>query len=64
MKFTSKVNLDCVDSTNGVILESKFDIIGNWDLSYSMEHILIGLKHKMANSANKSLAQPADGEMY
>ncbi|CAI2380573.1 unnamed protein product [Moneuplotes crassus] len=64
VKFTSKINLDCVDSTNGNIIDSKFDIIGNWDSSYSMEAVLIGLKDKMASSTNKSKPQPADGEMF
>ena len=64
VKFTSKVNMDCVDSTTGIVIPNKFDIMDNWDPSYSMETILIGLKDKMANSTNKSKAQPADGEMF
>jgi ubiquitin-protein ligase len=36
----------------------------NWDYTYSMETILIGLKDKMANSTNKSKPQPAEGDMY
>ena len=64
VRFTSKVNLDCVDQSNGEILISKFDIMKNWNAEHGMENILIGLKDKMANSSNKSLPQPAEGDMY
>ena len=56
--------MDCVDSSTGEIIISKFDIMKNWDPSYSMETILIGLKDKMASSTNKNKPQPQDGEMY
>ena len=64
VKFHSKINLDCVDQSNGELIKSKFDIMDNWDSSYSMETILIGLKNKMASSANKNLQQPAEGDMF
>ena len=64
VRFTSKINLDCVDSSNGELIKSKFDIMNNWDASYSMETILIGLRDKMASSTNKSKPQPAEGDMY
>eukprot|EP00345_Euplotes_harpa_P016335 CAMPEP_0168345724 /NCGR_PEP_ID=MMETSP0213-20121227/17758_1 /TAXON_ID=151035 /ORGANISM="Euplotes harpa, Strain FSP1.4" /LENGTH=141 /DNA_ID=CAMNT_0008354063 /DNA_START=1 /DNA_END=426 /DNA_ORIENTATION=+ len=64
VKFTSKINLDCVNADNGEIIISKFDIIKNWDSSYSMEKILTGLRERMANSTNKSKPQPAEGDMY
>ena len=64
VKFTSKVNMDCVDSSTGDIIISKFDVMNHWDSSYSMEKILSGLKDKMANSTNKSKPQPAEGENF
>ena len=64
VRFLTKINLDCVDSSTGEILLEKFDIMGNWDPSYSMEAILLGLKDKMTNSNNKSKAQPGEGEMF
>ena len=60
--FQSKVNLPCVNSSNGKVEPSKFPIFSNWSSSYNMEKILIGLKSEMIT--HKKLAQPADGEMY
>ena len=64
VKFTSKINMDCVESSNGEIILSKFDVMNNWSPTYSMETILISLKDKMASSTNKSKPQPAEGDNY
>ena len=56
--------MDCVDSSSGEIIQSKFDITKNWDPSYSMETVLLGLKDKMQSPANKNKSQPPDGEMF
>ena len=60
--FSSKVNLGCVDSTGRV----NFGSMGafSWSDAESMETALIGIYKEMQSSANKSKAQPADGEMY
>nr|AAD34540.2 E2 ubiquitin-conjugating enzyme variant [Sterkiella histriomuscorum] len=60
--FQSKVNLPCVNQANGKVEPNKFSVFQNWNNSYTMEKILIGLKNEMI--AHKKLAQPADGEMY
>ena len=59
--FQSKVNLPCVNST-GKVESGKFSVFANWNGSYDMEKILIGLKNEMI--AHKKLPQPADGDMY
>lgn len=61
VKFNSKVNLPCVDSSNGKVKNS-FKLFANWNPNTTMEQILIGLKQEMI--ANKGVKQPADGEMY
>lgn len=62
INFTSKINLPCVNQTNGKVEPSKFYMFVNWKSEYTIEKLLIGLKNEMI--ANKKLAQPADGEMY
>jgi len=64
VKFLTKINLGCINSSNGNIDVSKFAVLKNWDKSYTLEHILTGLKNEMASSANKKLVQPKEGEMY
>ena len=60
--FQSKINLPCVNQSNGKIETSKFGLFANWKTEYSMEKILIGLKNEMIT--HKKLAQPADGDMF
>ena len=60
VKFNSKVNLPCVDSNGNVT--NKFSMFANWNPNSTMETVLIGLKKEMIT--NKSLKQPADGDMY
>ena len=61
VQFQSKVNLPCVNKDNGRV-EPKFSVFANWNKTYTMEKILVGLKSEMV--ANKKLPQPNDGEVY
>lgn len=62
IKFTSKINLPCVDQSNGSIITSKFSIFANWSSAYTLEKVLIGLKNEMIT--HKKVVQPADGDMF
>eukprot|EP00331_Platyophrya_macrostoma_P006749 CAMPEP_0176424832 /NCGR_PEP_ID=MMETSP0127-20121128/11055_1 /TAXON_ID=938130 /ORGANISM="Platyophrya macrostoma, Strain WH" /LENGTH=144 /DNA_ID=CAMNT_0017805931 /DNA_START=28 /DNA_END=462 /DNA_ORIENTATION=+ len=64
VKFVTKINMGCVNSTNGTVDTSKFTILKNWNKTYSIETILTNLKNEMASSANKKLVQPKEGECY
>ena len=61
IQFTSKVNLPCVNQSNGKV-EKTFHMFKNWNPEYTMEKILIGLKNEMIS--NKKAPQPADGDMF
>lgn len=61
-QFNSKINLPCVNQTNGTVEKTKFHMFSNWNSGYTLEKILIGLKNEM--SVNKKLAQPPDGDMF
>lgn len=62
VKFTSKINIPSVNQANGIVEVSKFPVFKNWKEENSLETVLVSLKKEM--SQNKSLAQPADGDMY
>lgn len=62
VKFTSKINLPCVNQNNGLIETSKFPLFAQWKNEYTMEKILIALKNEM--TTNKKLSQPADGSQF
>lgn len=60
--FNSKVNLPCVNQSNGRIEPNKFHMFAHWKGDYTMEKVLIGLKNEMI--ANKKASQPPDGDMF
>jgi ubiquitin-conjugating enzyme E2 variant len=60
-KFNSKINIPSVNQSNGVVTNN-FKMFSQWNSTYTLEALLIGLKNEMI--ANKKLAQPADGDMY
>ncbi|EGR28281.1 protein kinase domain protein [Ichthyophthirius multifiliis] len=62
VKFLSKINLPCVNQSNGQIEISKFAPLKNWKVTNTIESVLIGLKNEM--NANKKLSQPAEGTNY
>lgn len=64
IKFISKINLPCVDQSNGDIIIQKFPTILNWKPSYSLEIILLDLRKLMASPSNKKLVQPNEGDTY
>lgn len=56
----TKVNLPCVNQTNGVVEPSKFHMLKNWNASYTFEQVLVNLKKEMTLKGNKDLPQSAD----
>ncbi|GMM45695.1 E2 ubiquitin-conjugating protein [Pichia kluyveri] len=64
IKFISKINLPCVDNSNGNIIPSKFKTLQNWNYNYSIEILLLDLRKLMADPANKKLPQPNENEVY
>eukprot|EP00347_Sterkiella_histriomuscorum_P000481 403375690 len=60
--FMSKINMPCVNQSTGKVEPTKFGVFAQWNSSYSMEKILIGLKNEMI--LHKKLQQPADGDMF
>ena len=62
VSFGSKINLPCVNQSNGRVETTKFSLFANWKSDYTMEKILIALKNEMI--ANKKLAQPPEGDLF
>lgn len=64
VKFVSKINMSCVNQSNGTVESSKFHILGHWKSSYSIETILTELRREMASSQNRKLPQPPEGTNF
>ena len=62
VRFTTKVNIPSVNAANGVVDKAKFALFKSWKDEYNLETILVALRKEM--SQNKSLPQPAEGDMY
>eukprot|EP00826_Nyctotherus_ovalis_P044340 TRINITY_DN4782_c0_g1_i6.p1 TRINITY_DN4782_c0_g1~~TRINITY_DN4782_c0_g1_i6.p1 ORF type:complete len:153 (-),score=54.35 TRINITY_DN4782_c0_g1_i6:92-550(-) len=64
VRFTSKINMTCVNQSNGVVEPSKFAMLKNWNPACNIEALLTGLRHEMTTPANKKLKQPPEGSQY
>mgnify|MGYP003712615305 CR=1 FL=1 len=62
MRFISRINLGCVNQTNGNV--EKLSVLSNWKPDYSIKTILTALRSEMASSANRKLSQPAEGTNF
>ena len=62
IKFVTKVNLPCVNQSNGQVDPSKIGILKDWKNQYTLEHILVAIKNEMVS--NKKLPQPPEGANY
>eukprot|EP00741_Cyanophora_paradoxa_P013577 tig00020703_g13110.t1 len=64
VKFTSKVNMSCVNPQNGVVEPRAFPMLANWRPEYMMTQLLSELRKEMASPANRKLQQPPEGSTF
>ena len=64
VRFVSKINMSCVDSTNGEIVVSKVPATKNWNRNMGMEQVLISLRAEMASPENRKMRQPEEGTTF
>jgi len=63
IRFTSKVNLNCVSQT-GEVRRNDLDILRNWQRRNTIEEVLLSLHRAMSSEANRNLTQPEEGSVY
>mmetsp|Transcript_45653 Transcript_45653/g.145387 ORF Transcript_45653/g.145387 Transcript_45653/m.145387 type:complete len:146 (-) Transcript_45653:16-453(-) len=64
IKFTSRVNMGCVNQQTGAVDPRNFHILNNWNRNYTIEMVLTELRREMASPHNRKLAQPAEGSEF
>eukprot|EP01113_Clastostelium_recurvatum_P034044 TRINITY_DN456_c0_g1_i1.p1 TRINITY_DN456_c0_g1~~TRINITY_DN456_c0_g1_i1.p1 ORF type:complete len:139 (-),score=41.76 TRINITY_DN456_c0_g1_i1:171-587(-) len=64
VRFTSKVNMACVNQANGNIEPKTFAILSGWNPKYTIETVLTELRREMQSPANKKLPQPPEGTNF
>eukprot|EP01088_Endostelium_zonatum_P020625 TRINITY_DN7699_c0_g1_i1.p1 TRINITY_DN7699_c0_g1~~TRINITY_DN7699_c0_g1_i1.p1 ORF type:complete len:140 (-),score=24.93 TRINITY_DN7699_c0_g1_i1:54-473(-) len=64
VRFTSKVNMTCVNQSNGSVEPRNFSTLNNWNSSMTIESVLIGLRNEMTAAHNRRLTQPPEGSSF
>jgi len=64
VRFISKVNMNCVDSKTGKVLNNKVPALRSWNRNMGMEQVLIALRMEMCSDQNRRLRQPAEGSTF
>ncbi|KAK5582342.1 hypothetical protein RB653_003925 [Dictyostelium firmibasis] len=64
VRFTTKINMGCVNQQNGVVEPKNLPILTNWNSNYRIQNILSELRREMSSSPNKKLVQPPEGANF
>lgn len=63
IQFVTRINMSCVDD-KGVVMPSRFHVLGNWNRDYTIETCLTELRREMSSPSNRKVAQPPEGSTY
>eukprot|EP01097_Dermamoeba_algensis_P010867 TRINITY_DN820_c0_g1_i1.p1 TRINITY_DN820_c0_g1~~TRINITY_DN820_c0_g1_i1.p1 ORF type:complete len:140 (-),score=21.86 TRINITY_DN820_c0_g1_i1:195-614(-) len=64
LRFTSRINIGCVNQQNGVVEPSKFSLLSQWSQTTSFETLLLELRNEMSSPQNRKLPQPPEGSTF
>ncbi|OQS05668.1 DNA topoisomerase 2 DNA gyrase B [Thraustotheca clavata] len=62
--FTSRINMTCVDQTNGRVESRRLGVLASWNRNSGIENVLVALRNEMASPANKRLPQHPEGSSF
>jgi len=64
VKFVSRINMACINQSNGQVDTRHFPILAQWKEEYTLETILVGLRNEMTSAQNRKLSQPPEGTNF
>jgi ubiquitin-protein ligase len=64
VRFISKINMNCVHPTTGLVLTDKLPSMKNWNRNMGIEQVLTNLRAEMGNESSRKLKQPPDGSTF
>lgn len=63
-RFLSKINISCVNQSNGQINSSMVPVLASWNRNLGIEQVLQSIRSEMRNGNNRNAQQPPEGSYF
>uniref|UniRef100_A0A0K8TPX1 Putative ubiquitin-conjugating enzyme e2 variant 2-like protein n=1 Tax=Tabanus bromius TaxID=304241 RepID=A0A0K8TPX1_TABBR len=64
LRFLSKININCINQSNGVVDHRLVPMLARWNREYTIKSMLQEIRRIMTFKENLKLAQPPEGSCF